>query len=187
MRDWLFALTVGFAAAGSGGGPALAEPPQTPEQTARHATAIAVLDERRLFSESLFGQRVLRETQAAVDSLVAENAEIEAELEREERALAEQRDGMDPQEFRELADAFDRRVNDQRRERAAREQSISVRVQEEERRFQAVASDLLVRLSDEAQFQVIVSAQGLIFFAPQVDITELLIARINAEIGDGTN
>jgi Skp family chaperone for outer membrane proteins len=151
------------------------------------AMGVVVLDERRLFSDSRFGRRVLSETQAAVDALIAENKGIEAELEREERALADQREGMEPQAFRALADAFDARVTAQRRERAEREQAITARVQEEERRFQSFANTVLAEMAQEAGLVAVLSSQGLIFHRPQIDITDDLIARIDARYGDGSN
>lgn len=180
LRRIAFLVWLGLAAALS---PALAEQ----DRQSDPALTIAVLDERRLFSESRFGQRVLRETQAAIDVLVAENKQIEATLEREESDLAARRDGMDPQAFRELADAFDQRVTEQRRERAEREQAISLRIQEEERRFQGVATSILAAFAEESGLMTIMSSQTLIYHRPEIDITERLIERINATLGDGVN
>lgn len=144
-----------------------------------------VLDERRLFAESQFGVRVLRETQAAIDALVAENKVIEAELEADERALADKRGQIPAAEFRLLADAFDARVTAQRQERAGREQAVTAGVQAEERRFQALANEILNDIARDLGLQIIMPAQGLIFVTPEIDITDRVIQRIDARIGDG--
>ena len=146
---------------------------------------VAILDQRRLFTESQFGQRVTRETQALIEVVVAENNQIEAELEAEERSLAEQRGTMDAQAFRELADAFDAKVTALRQERNQREQQIARRVQDEESRFQDLANELLAALIREEGFRMVMPAGNLVYFDQSLDITARLIARIDAEYGDG--
>jgi Skp family chaperone for outer membrane proteins len=175
-----FGLVLTFFLVLSGAFPAPAQPADP------LAAGLAVLDERRLFNESRFGQRVLLETQASIDALIAENKLIEAELENEERALAEQRDSLDPQAFRELADAFDQRATQLRRERAEREQTITARVQEEERRFQAIANAILGELGQELGLVAILSLQSLIYHRPEIDVTQRLIDMIDARHADGS-
>jgi Skp family chaperone for outer membrane proteins len=152
---------------------------------AAQAQDIAVLDERRLFTESLFGARVTRETQDAVAVVVAENKQIETQLEAEERALADQRAVMDPQEFRTLADAFDVKVTALRQERNEREQGVARRVQDEEQRFQELANEILARFVREQGISLVLPASVAVFHAADRDITSTLIALIDAEFGDG--
>ena len=140
---------------------------------------IAVLYERRLFTASAFGESVRQRTQAAIDTLVAENKLIEADLEREERELAQKRTEMDPAAFRELANAFDARVTSQRQERAEREQALTAQVQEAERAFQDVANQVLAEFARERGFTMIFPGQGMIYVDPALDITDQLIDRIN--------
>ena len=55
---------------------------------------VLTIDSERMFRESAFGRRVSAEIEARSIELAAENREIEAALEAEERELTEQRPDM---------------------------------------------------------------------------------------------
>jgi hypothetical protein len=72
---------------------------------------ILILNQERLFAQSLYGQRIQRELEDASSArLAAENRRIEAALTDEELALTELRATTEADAFREMADAFDTRV-----------------------------------------------------------------------------
>ncbi|MEN8738644.1 MAG: OmpH family outer membrane protein, partial [Phaeobacter gallaeciensis] len=77
-------------------------------------SGILTIQPDRLFSESAFGQRVTRELEAEGAVLTAENRRIEAELRAEEQDLTQRRPSMEPEAFRTLADAFDKKVQETR-------------------------------------------------------------------------
>ena len=77
---------------------------------------ILVLDPERLFEETRLGKRMLADHQAEREELAARNRKLEAELEAEEKRLTELRDETSPEEFRDMADAFDAKVQKIRRD-----------------------------------------------------------------------
>ncbi|MFV2033644.1 MAG: OmpH family outer membrane protein, partial [Halocynthiibacter sp.] len=64
----------------------------------------------RLYAETLYGKRLEADLSEARAALIAENRRLDEDLSAEERALADQRADMVPEEFRALADAFDAKV-----------------------------------------------------------------------------
>ncbi|HHC29229.1 MAG TPA: OmpH family outer membrane protein, partial [Rhodobacterales bacterium] len=98
-------LVLGVAIAGHGLVPAAMA-----QSFGRVVSPMLTIDRERLFSDTLYGQRITRELEAARADMAAETSRIEADLEAEERSLTEQRATLDPKAFRALADAFDEKV-----------------------------------------------------------------------------
>ena len=115
MAGWLRRLCVALVLIGPAPNVGLAQEVRSP---------ILTIDSDHLYSESAFGQRVLREIEAQTTALAEENRTLEAQLETEERALTAQRDAMAAAEFRALADAFDARVRGIRTDREASGRAI---------------------------------------------------------------
>ncbi|MFD1159457.1 OmpH family outer membrane protein [Roseovarius aestuarii] len=146
---------------------------------------ILLLDPDRLFTETQLGQRINRDYLAKREKLIAQNDKIAAELEAEELSLTEKRAGLSPEEFRELADAFDVKVQEIRRdsERAVRELERS-----RDRApvtFMRIVEPVLVQLMRESGGAVILDVRSVLLRADVVDITSVAIRRVDAEIGNG--
>lgn len=146
---------------------------------------ILVLDPDRLFSETRLGQRINRDYLAERDKLIARNRKIESELEAEELALTEQRAQTTPEEFRDLADAFDVKVQEIRRdsERAVRDLELS-----RDRApvtFMRMVEPVLQELMQDANGAVILDVRSVLLRTDVVDITSVAIARVDERIGDG--
>ena len=95
-------------------------------------TAIGVVDQDRLFAGSEYGQLILQGIERETAALAAENRQIEAQLEAEERALTEERATLSAEAFREKAGAFDAKVVGIRRAQDEKAQNL-VRLRETER------------------------------------------------------
>ena len=147
---------------------------------------ILTIDSERLYRDSAFGQRVLREIEARTRALTEENQKLEAELEAEEQALTEQRDSLTPEEFRALADAFDARVQSIRRERDARNQENIELLDENQERFLRAALPVLEAIMRDVGAAVVLEVRSVFVSANAIDITDRAIAEINAAVGDGT-
>nr|WP_246175975.1 OmpH family outer membrane protein [Roseovarius bejariae] len=146
---------------------------------------ILVLDPERLFAETLLGQRMLEEFQAAREAMSTRNRELEAELEAEEKSLTEKRATLSPEAFRELADHFDTKV-----QRIRRESDRAVRNLERRRellpvQFMRMVEPVLVGLMEDTGGAVIMDARSVLLRADAVDVTDLAATRIDAEIGEG--
>lgn len=148
---------------------------------------ILTIDSERFYRDSAFGQRVLQEIEAQTSALSEDNRALQAELEAEEKALTEQRPDMEPEAFRELADAFDARVEAIRRDRDARSRAIASLLEQNRDRFLASAAPALETIMRDAGAAVILEQRSVFVSANAIDITDLAIERMNTLLGDGAD
>lgn len=146
---------------------------------------ILTIDSERLYRDSAFGLRVRKDIEAQTQTLAEENRILERELETEEKALTEQRETMSAAEFRELADAFDARVQAIRREREAESRSISAQLEDNRERFLLAAIPVLESIMREAGAAVVLEQRSVFISANAIDITDTAISRIDDVLGDG--
>lgn len=151
----------------------------------RLVSPILTIDRDRLFSDSAFGQRVNRELEAASSAMAAETRRIEAALEEEERLLTEQRATLEAEAFRELARAFDEKVQALRRERETAEENLRRQIETAQGEFFDRIGPILGALVRERGAVLIVDRRAILLAAADVDITEEAIARIDTVLGDG--
>ncbi len=139
----------------------------------------------RLFSESLFGERTAREIEAEGAVLTAENRNIEAALRAEEQDLTQRRSAMEPEAFRRLADAFDRKVQETRATQDRKLREISQLNETAQREFFAASLPILEQIMRETGAGAILDHSTVFLSADAVDITDLAISRIDKVLGDG--
>ncbi|MEM9797062.1 MAG: OmpH family outer membrane protein [Pseudomonadota bacterium] len=171
----LLLLLAGWAGAQEAA-PAAPQAPRTP---------VVVLDRDALYGQSLFGQRITRDVDAALRALAAENRRIEAELEAEEQALTDRRPDMDPDAFRDLARDFDERVTEIRRTQDDKERAIAQQSERAQAVFFEEANPILIELVRELGALVILDRRVVIASSEQVDITRQARERIDARLGEG--
>lgn len=157
------------------------------QQTGTVQSPILTVEADRLFSDSLFGQRVAQEREADSAVLSAENRRIEAELTAEERDLTERREEMQPDAFRALADAFDEKVQEIRRTQDAKARTLNQRGEADRVAFLQAAAPVLEQLMLEAGAAVILERGSVFISLNATDVTDEAIERINAAIGDGAS
>ena len=148
---------------------------------------ILTIDSDRIFNESAFGLRVARDVEVQSSVLAAENRKIEAELEDEERRLTDQRSTLDTTAFRDLADAFDQKVQKTRAAQAAKGRSLSQMVDQERSLFLNAAGPVLEELMQDAGAAVILERLSVFVSANAIDITDEAIKRLDATLGSGKN
>ncbi len=144
---------------------------------------ILTLNQERLYSNSLFGQRVRDDLEAASGLLVAENRRIEAALVAEEAQLVTDRATMDPAKFRELAEEFDERVTGIRRAQSEKRDALQEAADAERTRFFELAFPVLFALVEETGALAILNQNAVILSSRSIDVTDRAIARVNEEIG----
>ncbi|MDU8913042.1 OmpH family outer membrane protein [Aestuariicoccus sp. MJ-SS9] len=135
----------------------------------------------RLFADSVYGTRFEQEIEAESEALAAENRRIEAELADEERRLTEMRAEMEPEAFRELANAFDEKVQTSRREQDAKVRALGTRRETAQREFLRAAEPVLAEIMRDTGATAIFERRTVFISADAIDITDEAIARINAE------
>ncbi|RMD47714.1 MAG: OmpH family outer membrane protein [Alphaproteobacteria bacterium] len=153
---------------------------------AQYLTAVVVLDQDRLFSASRFGKRVIAELEAARKALRAENERLAAELEAEEKALVEKRKTLPPEDFQQLARAFDEKVQRVRREQAEKDRRLARKAEEERRRFLELAAPVILEIAQNRGAQVVLDRRSVLLASDAVDVTEEAIRLLDERIGDGS-
>ncbi len=147
---------------------------------------ILVIDFERVFDESAFGRRVNEDIEREGRTIAAENRQIESELIEEERELTELRATLPPGEFRDLADAFDEKVQSLRAEQDAKARALGTRTEEERRRFLSAVQPVIEDLLREAGAAIILERRSVFVAVDAIDVTDRAVTLIDAEIGAGS-
>ncbi len=167
-------LTAGLWVGGSGS--VLAQPLDLA------VSPILVIDQERLFSESRLGERISDEIEAATDTLANENRRIESELVAEEMSLTERRASLPPEEFRALADIFDRKVQRLRAEQDEKERALQARGEADRQEFLNSIIPVLGAIARERGAVAILDRRAVFLSADRIDVTDEAIRRLNVAI-----
>lgn len=141
---------------------------------------VLVLDSERAYSASAAGQQITKDLEARLAGLVSENRRIEAELATEELKLTDERVSMEPVAFRKLADAFDQKVQQIRTEQDAKQQELQRLRDAEQQSFIEAMTPIISAIASEYGALVILERRNVLLSAGSIDITDAVIARINA-------
>ena len=150
------------------------------------SSALLTVDVERLFTQSLFGQRIAQDYASGREGLAAENRRIADALREEELALAEQRPEMDLAVFRAEAAAFDEKAQAIRRAQDAKERQLETTLTDGRDRFLVVTQPILGQILIERGAYAILDRRSVLLSLGSVDVTEDAIALIDAGIGDGS-
>ncbi|MFN3970741.1 MAG: OmpH family outer membrane protein [Gemmobacter sp.] len=146
---------------------------------------ILILRQDQLFDGSAFGRASSARREAASRALIAENRQIEAELEAEELDLTARRAALPQADFRALADAFNDRVETIRSTQDAKARAISRMLDEDRSRFLGAVVPVLADIMAERGAVAILDQQTIVLSFDRIDITAEATARIDARIGTG--
>jgi Skp family chaperone for outer membrane proteins len=158
---------------------------QTADEAPTFSAPILIIDQNRLFAETMFGRASLARLKAGEDALLAENLRIEQGLEAEERTLTEQRAVLPPEEFRALADAFDVKVEGVRAAQRAKYVDLTTQHDDDKVRFLDAARPIIGQLMQERGAVAVMDETAVMIFLQRIEITDIAVARINEAIGDG--
>jgi Skp family chaperone for outer membrane proteins len=146
---------------------------------------ILVLNQERLFALSLYGQRIQRELEETSALLAAENRRIEAALTAEELDLTQLRETTEAAAFRQLADAFDTRVEAIRAAQEAKARDLSEQADAAQAQFFERVAPILLDIVRDRGAAVLMDSRAVLLSADRVDVTEAAIAAIDAALGEG--
>lgn len=149
------------------------------------ASQILTIDRQRLFSDTKYGRRVLETVEKERVRLAAETRKAEELLLEEERQLTRQKAELAPEAFRDLAKAFDEKVQSLRNEGSSREQTFVKRLEREQVAFFERIGPVLGQLVREMGAVVIVDRRAVLLTTQNIDITKAAVGRIDAVLGDG--
>lgn len=156
-----------------------------PPPAAAVPAPILTVDQEALWRNSAWGKRAQADLEAESAAVAAENDRIAAELEAEDAALTKLRPTLPPEEFRARADAFDQRVQQVRRDRDAAGAALRTRLGEERTAFLNAALPVFSAIMAERGAAVVLDRATVFLSADAIDITEVLVARVDAEVGAG--
>ncbi|WP_367647014.1 OmpH family outer membrane protein [Ruegeria arenilitoris] len=160
--------------------------PLAAQQLGVPQSGVLTISSDRIFTESAFGRRVFDEIEAESAALAAENERIVAELSREEKELTQKREVLSPEEFRPLAEAFDRKVQSHREGQRAKLDALARRSDEARNQFFELAQPVLIDLLRETGASLIIERSNVFLSSDASDVTAIAIRRIDAAIGDGS-
>ena len=146
---------------------------------------VLIIDLEALFRGSLYGAAAIEEYDTAGLLIEAENDAIEEQFKAEERALAEQRPDMTPEEFRAAAEDFDVRAQQARREQLAKGAELLETLELREQEFYAAALPILRRIMRDRGAAVLLSNDQAILSLSAVDITAESVRAVNEVLGTG--
>lgn len=138
------------------------------------------INQERLLTGSRSGQALLAEEEKSRDTLRSEARALDSAFEAEERQLTDQRPTMKPEEFRKLADAFDARVVQARKDQDAKASSLGQEFDQRRRAFYARVAPLLVDLMDRAGARAVFDENSALLTDQTLNITDEVIAAIDA-------
>lgn len=147
---------------------------------------VLTISSDRLFADSAFGRRVLSDIEQEGALLAEENERIVIELSQEERELTAKRAILQADEFRPLAEAFDKKVQSHREGQRAKLDALARRSEEDRQVFFELARPVLIDLLRETGASMILERSSVFLSSDTSDVTDAAIERINAAIGDGS-
>ena len=147
-------------------------------------SAIAVLDQESLFSETIWGKNILKNVEEKVTELAAENRLIENELELEELNLTKVRKSISKIEFDILAIEFDGKVKQIRDEQSIKQRKINNYLNENRKLFFEKITPILLNYIDELGIEVLLNKDTVALASLGSDITQSAINRINEKLDD---
>ena len=145
-------------------------------------SAIAVLDQDSLFSQSEWGKRVLKSVEDKVSKLSYENRIRESELELEESNLTKIRKTISKLEFDILAIEFDEKVKKIRIEQADKQRKINVFLNENRKLFFEKVTPILLAYINELGIEVLLNKDTVALASLGSDITKSAINKINEKL-----
>ncbi|KIC42677.1 outer membrane chaperone Skp [Ruegeria sp. ANG-R] len=160
--------------------------PVAAQQLGVPQTDVLTISSERLFADSAFGQRVFREIEAESALLAEENERIVAQLSKEEKDLTERRAALSAEEFRPLAEAFDKKVQSHREGQRAKLDALARRGEESRDQFFEMAQPVLIELLRDFGASIVIERANVVLSTDASDITDAAIARIDTAIGDGS-
>lgn len=160
--------------------------PTQAQESGPPISAILTIDQDALFKETLFGKAMIAAADKEAEALKVENRSIDTALEAEERGLTDRRQGMPLAEFRTLADAFDAKVRALRTAQDAKSEAFLAKREAAQQQFFQTVAPLIGDYMVERGASAIVSQAAIVVSLGAIDITDEVIARIDAKLGDGS-
>ncbi len=153
---------------------------QAQQADAPPASAILVINQDRMLSGSALGRLIGAADEAAKKSMAEEGEALSLSLEAEERDLTEKRKTLPPEEFRKLADEFDKKVVAIRADQDVKAQALLAAIDGRRRQFYTQVAPVLLDVMQRHSAAVILDQRSVLLSVRGVNVTEEVIAQIDA-------
>lgn len=160
----------------------LALPAAAQEQT---APQILIINSDRLYSDTLYGRRLKRDIEELQDAFQQENDRIAENLIEQERSLTLRRPEMTPEAFTEEVDAFDMMVQEVRRAADSKNEELREADLAARAAFEGNVQGIIANVMLERGATMVMEQRSVILSIRSVNITDDVIARIDAVLGEG--
>ncbi len=138
------------------------------------------INQERILTGSRTGQALLADEDRQRDALRTEARAIDSAFENEEQELNELRQNMSPEDFRAKADDFDARVVKARQDQDARSNALAQDLDRKRRQFYAAVAPILVKIMERFRAHAIFDENSVLLADDTLNITEAVIAEIDA-------
>lgn len=158
-----------------------------PEAAAQKPAAmgVLVLDVDQAYVSSAWGKRAQVDIEAAAREIEAENIRMEDQLVAEEQALASERASLSPADFRQKAEAFDTRAQTIRRDRRQAAVDLGNRAQADRNAFVDATLPVIAGIMQERDAGLVLDRRQVLAAVNAVDVTQVLVERMDQQVGDG--
>lgn len=155
-------------------------------QEAAAPSSVLTVDLEKIARESDYGQRVNGLYQAEILTLQSEAKQVEAGLIAEEQELVAQRDIVSPEQFKELSQAFDRKVVAIREDQNSKQSELQAKQRDDQRNLLRLIAPILYEIVSARGASVLIDRRNIVLDLSSVDITDEAIAKMNETLGDGS-
>ena len=147
---------------------------------------VLIVDIERVYIETLLGRRIEADFSAQAAALQAENDRIASTLIAEETSLTERRPEMTPELFRKEADTFHERAQAVRQSREDAEVALRTAFANARARFEDQIQGVIANIMIERGAVMVMERRSVFLSVRAANITDDVIVRVDAELGDGS-
>ncbi len=145
----------------------------------QNAPEVVSVNRERLIQSSEFGKALVESLAARQKALVEENDTLAQDMEREERELTDVRKTLTSEEFSPLAEAFDEKVKEVRRQQDQKAVELAQALEGARFSFFRQAERVIAQLMKENGI-VFVLDESAVWISQGGDVTNLVIERLDA-------
>lgn len=147
--------------------------------------AVLTLDQDLLYLSSAWGRRAQARLEAEGEIIAAENERLTQLLSAEEARLTGQRAALPAAEFRRMAENFDLRATEVRRERAQAVQALNAWAEADRSAFFRAALPVMGQVMQDRGAVAVLDRRTVFVSLDAIDVTDDLVAAVDRRLGDG--
>ena len=166
------------------GGGSFAAAQQTSFPVYEPVVPVVSINRELLIQRSEYGKTLIGSLAQRQSDLIVENETLATTLEREELELTELRKTLEPEEFAPLAEAFDTKVKDVRRQQDQKALDLAKQLEAARFRFFRQAEGVIAQMMQENGILFVLD-EAAIWMSQGGDVTAAVIERLDAAYAAG--